>query len=109
MPTVVELKKEAKELGIKNFGTMLKAGLIASIKAAKPTKNIAHFRVADSTLSSLYEYDLNIVLPFKVGKIIRLISSKSGKVKIFKIEYLKKINGGYIVKNSNNTLFLKRI
>ena len=34
---------------------------------------------------------------------------KSGKVKIFKIEYLKKIKGGYIVKNSNNTLFLKRI
>ena len=109
MATVVELKKEAKELGIKNFGIMLKAALIASIKAAKATKNIARFRVAASTLNSLYEYDLNIVLPFKVGKIIKLINSKTGKVKRFKIEYLKKINGGYIVKNSNNTLFLKRI
>jgi len=109
MVTVAELKNEAKDLGIKNFSTMLKGELIASIKSAKAKNNITHYHIADSTLDSLYEYDLNVILPFKVGKTIRLINSKSGKVKRFKIEYLKKIKGGYIVKNSNNTLFLKRI
>ena len=40
------------------------------------------------------------------GDVIMILTSE-GKRKIFKIEYLRKVKKGYIIKNSNITLVLK--
>jgi hypothetical protein len=39
---------------------------------------------------------------------IRLKNLKTGKEKVFKIEYVQKTREGYVLKNSNNTIFLKK-
>ena len=67
------------------------------------------YQVVGSTLGSLQIYEYIMSTPLKIGKTIALINSKNKKIKRFKIEYLKKIEGGYIIKNANNTLMLKRI
>jgi len=40
------------------------------------------------------------------GDVITILTS-DGKRKIFKIEYVRKVKNGYIIKNSNITLVLK--
>ena len=71
------------------------------------------FNVANSTLDSLKDYTFEgpNLDNFKRGRVIVLQNKKGGKkrVKKFSIEYVKKFQDGFIIKNSNITLVLKRI
>ncbi len=69
----------------------------------------AWFSSRNSTLDSLKSYEyLCSGEPPKVGDRIRLIHVETKKIKIFKVDFVKISDDTYILKNSNNTLILKR-
>lgn len=66
------------------------------------------FYITGSTLGSLEDYEYCMKKPLQTGITIYLINTKTGKKKRFLIEHMTKIKGGVILKNSNNTIVLKR-
>jgi hypothetical protein len=66
------------------------------------------FQVTNSKLSSLNEYEYCGERTIRSPMVLKLKNIKTGDIKHFRIEYVKKVKGGYIIKNANITLFLRR-
>ncbi len=67
------------------------------------------YHVRSSTLNSLDQYEYKSTgETLQVGNIIKLTNTKTGKSKNIRIEYIRKTKEGYVIKNVNNTLFLKQ-
>ena len=67
------------------------------------------YYVRHSTLNSLDQYEYNSTgETIQVGDTIRLINVKTRRPKKFNIEYIRETKEGYVIKNMNNTLFLKK-
>jgi hypothetical protein len=66
------------------------------------------FQVTNSKQNSLNEYEYCGERIIRSPMMLKLKNIKTGSVKYFRVEYVKKTKGGYIVKNANNTIFLKR-
>lgn len=66
------------------------------------------YQVVHSTGESLskYRYVLEDKPP-EVGDKIFLINNITEKRKAFEVQYVEKVKGGYILKNRNNTIFLR--
>ena len=67
------------------------------------------FHVIHSTLHSLEQYEFNWTgRTLQVGDTIEITNVKTGKPKRIKIEYIRKTKAGYVIKNVNVTLILKK-
>jgi hypothetical protein len=70
------------------------------------------FQVVSSTSNSLNDYQLQTNYEdderLQIGKTITLINPTTKKIKKFKIDFIKGNSERLIIRNSNNTLVLKR-